>query len=86
MKIKFLALVGAGLVAVATAVQSTYAAIAGENIYTLGTGAVASLGGAASDTATSLFGSLASLLPVMIPIIVIGFVIGLVRSFISKRG
>lgn len=81
MNKKLFAYVGAGLAIVATAVQSTYAAV-----YTLSGADVTSLGGAASDTATSLFGSLASLLPVMIPIIVIGFVIGLVRSFISKRG
>lgn len=78
---KAVALVGAGVAVSMIALQSTYAAV-----YTLSGAVVSDIGGAASDTATSLFGSLGSLLPVMIPLIVIGFVIGLVRSFISKRG
>ena len=82
---KTVALLGAGLAIVATTISSTFAA-AGDHLYTLSGTGVAYIGFAASDTATSLFGTMAQLLPVMIPIIVIGVVIGFVRGMFHKRG
>ncbi|MDD2487131.1 MAG: hypothetical protein PHS92_02085 [Candidatus Gracilibacteria bacterium] len=76
---KYLSL-GLGAVGALATTASTFA-----STYTLSGSEVTSLGGASTDIANSLFGSLATLLPVFIPLIVIGFVIGMVRSYIGKR-
>ena len=78
---KFLAISAWVLAGLSSYISSTFA-----DVYTLSGTDVASLWGAANDTATSLVWVLASLLPVFIPLIVVGFVIALIRWFMSKRG
>ena len=56
-----------------------------EGQYELEWGAVENIWEAAMNTANSLFGILADLLPVLIPVIVIMFAIGFVTSIIKKR-
>ena len=55
-------------------------------VYVLDSSGTTSLGGAATDVANSLYGTIVSLVPVLIPLIVVGFAIGLLKSFFHKRG